>query len=328
MAQTYSPIPRNRRPYPRPGSSEHGSLQRGNPSKSPVGMNVDRLVLRKVLATMAVGGTTFLVSNAFKQPVIWSLSVAIFISGVALVVQFLVQFESHLKASTSVFQLIEASALSRDPAIWLVRLSTQLDPAASELLHDFARSEVIRVSEFMQGLVNGGDMIYDGEDRDWLLGLTRNVKSSIDATSLTTASPGGKGFVDEKLWTSDLGMRYLDAQRQAVRRGVRIRRIFILDRPELATKDDIVGLCKFQQRYGIEVRILSPADIPSIRRISLSDFVLFDDVVSYELTAASPFEAGMETAILNTRLELRHRRVQERIQEFKDLWESAHEIQA
>lgn len=289
-------------------------------------MTGDRWVLRKVLTTVTVGGVTFLVSNALNQPIIWSLSVAIFISGVALVVQFLAQFEGHLKTSTNVFQLLEASALSRDPTIRLVRLSTQLDPAAPELLHDFARSEVIRVSEFMQGLVDGGDIIYDGEDRDWLLGLTRNVKLSIDATSMTTASPGGKGFVDEKLWTSDLGMRYLDAQRQAIRRGVRIRRIFILDRPELATKDDIVGICTFQQSCGIEVRILSPANIPSIRRMSLSDFVLFDDVVSYELTAASPFEDGMETTILNTRLELRHRRVQERIHQFKDLWESAHEF--
>lgn len=290
-------------------------------------MTVDRSVLRKVLTTATIGGATFLVSNAFKQSIIWSISVTLFMSGVALVVQFLAQFESHLKASTSVFQLVEASALLRDPMIRLVRLSTQLEPTAPELLHDFARSEIIRVSELMQGLINGGDITYDGEDHDWLLELTRNLKSSLDATSMRSASPGGKGFVDDGLWTSDLGLRYLEAQRQVVQRGVRIRRIFVLDRPELATEDDLVTLCKLQQSYGIMVRILTPADIPSTRHMSLFDFVLFDDVVSYELTSASPFEACPGTTILNTRLELRRHRVQERIQRFRDLWESAHEFE-
>ena len=282
-------------------------------------------VLQRVLTTAAIGGATFLISNALQQQIIWSLSLAIFISGVALVVQFLAQFESRLRTALSVFGLVEASALLRDPMMQLVKVSTRLDPAAPELIHDFARSEVVRVSEFMQGLV-GGDITYDGEDRDWLLGLTRNVKSAIDTTSMTTAYPGGKGFVDEKLWTSDLGMRYLEAQRQAVQRGVRIRRIFVLDRPELATAGDIIDLCKLQKSYGITVRILSPADIPSTRRTSLFDFTLFDDVVSYEMTAASPFEDGAETSILSTRLELRRQRVQERIQRFSDLWGSAHDF--
>lgn len=289
-------------------------------------MTVDRSVVRKILTTAAIGGAAFLISNALQSEVLWSISLSIYLSGVALVVQFLAQFENRLKAGTSVFRLIEDSVLLRDPMIQLVKVSTQLDPAAPELIHDFARSEIARVSEFMHGLVVGGDLTYDGEDRDWLLGLTRNVKSAIDTTSMTTAYPGGKGYVDEALWTSDLGMRYLEAQRQAVQRGVRIRRIFVLDRPELATDDDIISICKLQRTYGIAVRILVPANVPSTRRMSLFDFTLFDNAVSYELTAASPFEKGTQTTILSTRLELRPHRVQERIQRFRDLWDSAHDL--
>lgn len=263
-------------------------------------MTVDRSVYRKALVTLAIGGATFLVSNTLKQPAIWSFSLSIFVSGIALIVQFLAQFEGQLKTATRTFQIVASSALLRDPMIQLVELSTKLDPAAPELIHNFARSEVARASELMQGLVTSGDLMYDGEDRDWLLTLTRNITSSLDTTGMTTAYPGGRGFVDERLWTSDLGMRYLEAQRQAVQRGVRI--------------------------HGISVRILSPAAIPSAHRLSMFDFTLFDDIISYELTAASPFEDGAETAILNTRLELRSYRVQERIQRFRDPWESAHDF--
>jgi hypothetical protein len=252
---------------------------------------VDRSVLRKVLTTAAIGGATFLISNAFKPPVIWSFSLAIFISGVALVVQFLAQFEDRLKVATSVFGLVEASALARDPMIQLVGLSTKLDSAAPELVHDFARFEIDRFSAFMRELVAGGEITYDGEDRDWLLGLTRNVKSTI---------------VDAGFWTSDLGMRYLEAQWQAIQRGVRIRRVFVFDQPELATNDDIIEICKLQQSYGIAVRILNPSTIPSIRRIALFDFVIFDEVVSYEPIAASPLEDGEKVAIHSTRLESAH----------------------
>jgi hypothetical protein len=65
----------------------------------------------------------------------------------------------------------------------------------------------------------GGYVAYDGEDRDWLLGLTRHAQSSIDTTSLMAVDASGGGFGEGGLWSSDLGRRYLEVQREAVQRA-------------------------------------------------------------------------------------------------------------
>jgi hypothetical protein len=181
------------------------------------------------------------------------------------------------------------------------------------------------MSEFLKELSEGGNVTYEGEDRDWMLSLTRNARSSIDATSLTTVDARGHGFVDGGLWSSDLGQRYLEAQRDAVQRGVRIRRVFIMDRPGLANDPPFLEVCAFQRKLGIDVRVLDTTEIPNTRRTSLFDFILFDDVISYETTPASSID-GAVPAIVNTRLELRSNRVKDRIERYKDLYESARSL--
>lgn len=308
-------------------------------------------ILLKLLLTLFTGGITYLLTNTFDQPRIMGLTLSAFVGGVTLVVQFLVEFDDrlqHFEAAqtghaakmektvgegfskinevTELFGLVEASALRTDVVIQLVRHSTQISSGTPTLIHDFAQSEISRISEFLKELSEGADVTYDGEDRDWLLGLARNVQSSIDATSLTTVDAGGKGFVDGGLWVSDLGQRYLEIQRDAVQRGVTIRRVFILDRPELAGDSDLRRVCKLHQDVGITLRVLDPSAIPGTRKSSLFDFILFDNVVSYEVTPASRIEDGMRPVVVNTRLVLRETRVRERIQRFKDLWISAHDF--
>jgi hypothetical protein len=229
---------------------------------------------------------------------------------------------TKINEATELFGLVEASALRTDAVTQLVRHSTQLDPTAPPLIFRFAQDEIGRMSEFLKELSEGGNVSYEGEDRDWMLSLTRNSNSSIDATSLTTVDAGGRGFVDGGLWASDLGQRYLEVQRSAIVRGVRIRRVFIMDRPDLADDPGFVAVCKMQDEMGIEVRILDSLAIPEVRRSSLFDFILFDDSISYESTPASSIEGSVRPAIVNTRLELRAARVKNRIERFKDLWSS------
>jgi hypothetical protein len=309
-------------------------------------------ILIKAMVTGVTGGVAYLITNLADQPQIWGLTLSAFIGGVTLVIQFLIDFENRLKAvedrqsrhatkierlvregfskineATELFGLVEASAFRTDVVTQLVRHSTQIDPGSHPLIYDFAQTEITRMSEFLKELSEGGDVTYDGEDRDWLLALARNTRSTIDATSLSMSDSDGNGQVDEGLWNSDLGQRYLEAQRDAVDRGVAIRRVFILDRPELARDPNVRKACELQQEIGIEVRLLDPAAIPGKRRSSVFDFVVFDGVISYELVPASKIGIDMGTVIANTRLVLRPHRVAERIQGFKDLWAAAKEME-
>ena len=45
---------------------------------------------------------------------------------------------------------------------------------------------------------------------------------------------GGRSFTDGGLWRSELGQTYLEEQDRAIQRGVRIQRVFVIDRQGLA----------------------------------------------------------------------------------------------
>ncbi|WP_432983570.1 DUF6879 family protein [Dactylosporangium sp. CA-233914] len=231
---------------------------------------------------------------------------------------------TKINEATELFGLVEASALRTDAMTQLVRHATRIPPDAPPLVHLFAQAEIGRTSEFLKELSEGGNVTYEGEDRDWMLALARNARNSIDATSLTTLD----GLVDGGLWSSDLGQRYLEVQRDAIQRGVRVRRVFIMDRAGLAGDPTFLEVCELQKRLGIEVRVLDTSAIPGTRRSSLFDFVLFDDTVSYETTPAANIDGSVRPAIVNTRLELRASRVRDRIARFRDLWECARELDA
>jgi hypothetical protein len=234
---------------------------------------------------------------------------------------------TKINEATELFGLVEASALRTDAMTQLVRHATQIPPDAPPLLLRFAQAEIGRMSEFLKELSEGGNVTYEGEDRDWMLALAANTRSSIDATSLTTVDARGNGFVDGGLWSSDLGQRYLEVQRDAIQRKVRVRRVFIMDRASLVGDPNFLEVCKLQKDLGIEVRVLDTTSIPGTRRSSLFDFILFDETVSYETTPASSMDGAVRPTIVNTRVELRPSRVRDRIDRFRDLWDHAREVE-
>ena len=62
--------------------------------------------------------------------------------------------------------------------------------------------------------------------------------------------------LDGGLWTSDLGIRYLELQREAITRKVRIRRIFVFENAEMALDEDFLRITQMQRDVGVEVRML------------------------------------------------------------------------
>ena len=308
-------------------------------------------IARKAITTLCVGGGTFLISQAFNQNISESLLLSVFVGGVTFVVQLLVDFDKRLEAleagqsrhlatvealietmfariseATELFGRVESSPIRIELVKQLVHHAANLDPSADQLLHLFAHSELTRATDFMKALSQRGEITYDGEDRDWLLALTRNAQATIDATSFMAVDASGQSFNDGGLWASDLGQRYLDEQQKALDRRVTIRRIFILDDPGQARDPKLLQTCEAQQKLGILVRILDPLTIPDLNRNWMFDFILFDSTISYESTPAAWTEKETKPAIVSTRLVINPHRVDQLVGRYEGLWAAAREL--
>jgi hypothetical protein len=213
---------------------------------------------------------------------------------------------------------MERSSLGQPLLAEFLRAAGQVDGRTNPLLQRVARREVERLTAFVRQLQAAAEVSYDGEDRDWLLGLTQEAESSIDAISLSTVDAGVLGL-DGGLWTSDLGIRYLDEQHEAIARGVRIRRIFVLENEALAHDESFLRVTQMQRNAGVQVRMLDHQLIPDYLQAMIFDFIIFDRVVSYETT---PFTAGRPGA-LQTRLARDPTRVQALTERFGKLWAQA-----
>jgi len=293
-------------------------------------------VVRKALVTVVTGGLTFLITNALNQPQATSITLTILIGGIALMVRFLIEFEQRLAAveqleaegmadmkqlvgaafseineATELFGLIEASALQTDLVTQLVRNSTLISPTSPPIVYHFVQAKIKEMSEFLKALAESGTVTYYGEDRDWLLGLTRNATTSIDAISVAA--------VDHGLWYSEIGQRYLDAQRRVARDGIRIRRIFMLEQPAMADDPAVRRVCAEQRRMKIDVRLLDWAAVPPPLQVQVRDLIIFDDTLSYETTPTST--DSQVAQIAETRLVLTGSRVRECALLFRELWE-------
>ncbi len=313
-------------------------------------------VVRKVVVALVSGGVAYAITNLSSLEQIWQLVLSSFIGGIILVVQFLDEFEDRLRLveergtrrlrsmeekqaahnaeirdlvrqsfskinrATELFGLVEASALRTDAVIQLVQHATALGPDATPLVARIAQAEIVRTSRFLKEL-SDGTASYAGEDRDWLLDLTQHARVSIDATSLNTVDARGRSF-DSSFWQSDLGQRYLELQRVLVRNGVKIRRIFVVDRPDAADGREFLEMCRMQARIGIEVRILNATRLEGPLKTKLLDFILFDNVVSYEVTPAYRLdESSPPPEVVHTLLQLQPDVVENRIDRYRDFWE-------
>lgn len=315
---------------------------------------VVKLGVSVLFGAVAFSLTQGLGSLEDKYQMILGIGVSVYIGGLAFVTQFLADVEQRIDGveatlrsveghydrhnqetrqlitdelkkineATELFGAVEASALKTDAVTQLVKNSTAVRRDIPSLIFDFAQFEINRLSSYLKVLGHAGDLVYEGEDRDWLLGLTRVASATIDATSLSSVDAGGKGFVEGGLWTSDLGQRYLEAQRDAITRGVKIRRLFIIDRPELQNDADFVSILRQHLDIQVKVRTLRADDIASLRRASLIDFIVIDKVLSYQTTPASRVPDRAPTIALTT-VVTDEARVRDRMARYEDLWRIA-----
>ena len=211
---------------------------------------------------------------------------------------------------------IEKSALDTEVLKQAIRRAGRFTGLNGSLVRQLATSEVERVSGILQSLAGGHELFYEGEDREYLLALTRHARESIMATSWTATSGLETGF-----WLTDLASRYLDLQRAAIRRGVKIRRVFIFETPDLMSSDPVKRIIAVQRNIGVEIGLVGVGPVP--HDASIADFVLFDSAISHE---TAPVTRREESGALTTRLVLDPDVVQNRLLRFQELWDVADHI--
>lgn len=294
-------------------------------------------IVLKIVLPLLIGLITLVAADVGGLPGRNSLALAAVLAFGSALVLFIVDTEMRLSAvdermaegfekmsrPAELPVMTDRSILDGALLTDLLQTASQSDEGVNPLLQRLARREMKRVTAFVRQLPVGSEITYDGEDRDWLLGLTREAKRSIDAISLSTVDAGVHGL-DGGLWTSDLGIRYLDFQRGAIARKVRIRRVFVFENAEIASDETLRRVTQDQQDVGVEVRMLDHENIPKWMRSIIFDFIVFDGTVSYETTPATQLAVGQtRPGILRTLLTPVPTRVHELEERFELLWDAA-----
>jgi hypothetical protein len=302
-------------------------------------------VIRKIVITSLSGALSFPLTNLLFDAPAQQLAMSAAVGAVALVVQLLVEVEQRLGAvessqdeqtdavrhivsegfqkvntATELFGRIEETELSSSGFAELAEKAANIGPNAPSLIVAFAQSEIDRVAALF-GALAGSELSRDGEDHDYLLTLTRLAGNTIDATSLFAVDAAGLSG-ESGFWNGDLGNSYLELQHDAVRRGVRVRRIFIVENEDLTTRPQFQLLCRAQMECGIEVRVVVPSWLS--RRRKFRDYVLFDNTISYEvIPCVRVANDSAEPQIQSTSLASKCPQVNNLIEDYARLWEAA-----
>ena len=287
-----------------------------------------------------------------------ALLLSILMGGITMLVQFLVQFESRLDvledAQGATLQAIQAQVqrieesqerlqkqvagtldenfakISRANEIFteiqagrvpdaehledLLRSSRRVGGDVPDVLLGVAQRTVDQLTDFVKHLGGGTRIPYPGEDREWLIGLAESARHSIDAISFPVIDGADDGF-----WSTDLGVRYLALQREAIAlREVRIRRIFVFTDPGRDLTATFARIRAEHHASGVSVRMLDTSKLGEELRSLIRDFILFDDRVSYELTPDV-----QDPPMKRTHLVVEPEMLQERRDLFERLWRLA-----
>jgi hypothetical protein len=296
-----------------------------------IGLKVGFPLLIGLITLVAAHFSGMQVQNSLELAAVVAFGIALVLFIVDTEIRFSAVGERVTMGFTQTGKLAELSGMmgrsSLGPALLanFLEIAGQVDERVNPLLQRLAQREIDQVTLFLRQLPAGIEIGYDGEDRDWLLGLTREAQTSIDAISLSTVDAGVIGL-DGGLWTSDLGRRYIVLQREAVIRNVRIRRIFVIgqEHKEMVQDDSFLRITQMQRDIGVQVRMLDHKLIPDWMRSMISDFIVFDGAVSYETTPTTSFSQGQnQPGMLRTRLAQGPVRVRELEKRFEELWELA-----
>jgi hypothetical protein len=286
-------------------------------------------IIIKIVVTAVAGGLTYLLTNTTGQPDIWQLTMSVFVGGVVLVVQFLIDAaEQSRRTADLVREMNEAATLlaeaegvlGSDSLTRLVKAAGGIERREDFQLR-FAEQQVKDMTTLFRGL-KAERASHDGENPDWLLGLTSIASQTIDATSLTSFGKY-QGYVDEgEFWDSELGRRYLIRQRAAVERNVRIRRLFVLT-DAIVDQDKLDNLLEPHKRIGVQTRVLHMDRVDFLH--SVADLIVFDQKISYEFQTSKAARENTMPMLETVALMTNPDHLKRRQRDFEALWAAAEE---
>jgi len=320
----------------------------GTPGRARGGLHIPPVVL-KVLITLVVGTGTYAITNLIgqSQQQLWQIALTVVIGGATLIIQYMVDFEQRLNSVengqrqnsreleeslaarhqevkglvdqgfrrvsevTELFSNLDASGMPSEEVSQLVRSAAHAGSQSQGIVKEFARAEITRMASMMTALTSWGTADWEGENNDLLIALTRCVSAhgTIDATS---------SFVDLAFWKTATAKHYLDVQREAIRRGVKVRRLFIVQIPE--ELDDLGEILQEQRRAGIEAGVLVLSELPSDIRVGETlDVVILDGELYFEI------KTDVQQLNPNARLDARAPIVTRRKERFDKLWDACEE---
>ncbi len=117
-------------------------------------------------------------------------------------------------------------------------------------------------------------------------------------------------------------MRPAGQRRAIAERGVRIRRLFLLDEDTQADESLLSSVLAPHRAIGAEIRVLQPAKLDFPLPTDTVDFILFDGSLSHELRSAPLVEAEARPAIASVTL-VPDWRVADRRRRFDQMWQAA-----
>ena len=313
----------------------------GTPGPATGGVRIPPVVL-KTLVTVAVGTVTYVITTWIGQSPdeLWKLAMSVVIGGAALIVQYMVDFEQRLATVetgqrehrrdlredlaaqhremtelvdqgfrrvgevTGLFRGLDDSGMRSEDVSRLVRSATEVGSQGHGIMQEFARAEIERLAVVMTELTSH-TADWPGENNDWLISLTRCARDTIDATS---------SFVDLAFWRTEPAKHYLEVQRGAIRRGVKVRRLFIVQTPQ-ELNADLDEILEAQRSVGIEAGVVVLSQLSSRVVVGPTfDVVIFDGELYFEIVP------DLRQLNPRTRLDARERYVTERMTRFDELW--------
>jgi hypothetical protein len=282
-------------------------------------------VFIRVLATLVVGGASFVLSNAAGQSVASTISVSVVVGGVVLVVQYLAAFERKLhdlgdeqrrnlatvNAATKLYERLEASSIEVADLERVIESLTTIRNLGHDMVSSLALAELERFDQ-----LRAGQATFEGEDWVLLLALTRMAQGEIVGSTL----------VDDDLWLSELGERYAKLQWEAVQRGASVRRLFVVEDASRQSNESFKKLVEEQRRQQIDVRTIVFGDLSSAQQNAYDDFVVFDERVYYLVQPTAQMGPGRPGAVKKTQLNFEPAAVAQAMRYFDELWNLADEV--
>lgn len=269
-------------------------------------------ILWKLTVTAASGVLAYWLTDALDQARPWRLTMSVFAAGVVLIVVVMADVAERTRAAsalvasassaTTLLTLAEGT-LGGDSLTHLIEAAAHIDRRQPGQLR-FADRQVRRLTGLLEGL-SAGRAEHRG-DLDWRAGLLESALASVDVAGMVST-----GLAPEE---------DLDGALQAIKRGVRIRRVFLISTRQPGGDEE--ALLRPYRRVGVEVRVLRSDDFDFLLDGTLTEFAVFDGQLSYEVRQPAGLDVGLPPVAVvadEERVALRQRR-------FEEIWEAAERL--